>query len=117
MCVSSWIVLISINGSRKINSRGRGRLSWSFKIEGILGQTDTTITGIGGTLLGNLDPLLLRWLARCFGSQYIKSWKKSRMSHTLNDQIRWEETPQSATKAFIANTNKSEDTTKESRNL
>ena len=78
MYVSSWIVLTSISGSRKTNSRGRGRgrLRWSLRIEGILGQTDTTVTGLGETLLDNLDLLLLKWLAWCFESQYIKSWKK-----------------------------------------
>ena len=80
MYVSSWIVLTSISGSRKINSRGRGRgrgrLRWSLRIEEILGQTDITITGLRETLLDNLDLLLLKWLAWCFESQYIKSWKK-----------------------------------------
>ena len=75
MYVSSWIVLTSISGSRKTNSkgRGRGRLRWSLRIEEILGQTDITITGLRETLLDNLDLLLLKWLAWCFE---IKSWKK-----------------------------------------
>ena len=44
------------------------------------------------TLLGNLGLLLLRWSTQCSASQCIKSWKKLRTSHTLNGQIRWEET-------------------------
>ena len=30
VCVSSWTVLTSISGSRRINSRGRGKLRWSL---------------------------------------------------------------------------------------
>ena len=41
---------------------------------------------------GNLGLLLLRWPAQCSVNQCIKSWKKLKTSHTLNGQIRWEET-------------------------
>ncbi|XP_075659247.1 uncharacterized protein LOC142629151 [Castanea sativa] len=50
----------SISGSKRINNKGKGSLRWSLKIEGILGQTDTTITILGEILLGNLDLLLLK---------------------------------------------------------
>ena len=110
MCVSSWTVLTSISGSRRTSSKRKGRQRLSLKIWGISGMTDTTIIGLEETLLGNLGLLLLRWLARCFGNQCIKSWKWLKMSHTLNGQIRWEKTLWSATKAFIANTTRNEDT-------
>jgi len=84
--------LTSISGSSKTNSKGRGRLRWSLRIERILGWKDTTVTGLREILLENVDLLLPKWLARCSENQYIKSWKKSRINHTLNGEIRWEET-------------------------
>ena len=53
--------------------------------------TDTTIIGPEETLLSSHGLLLLRWLVQCSRNQCIKSWKRLRMSHTLNGQIRWEE--------------------------
>ena len=35
---------------------------------------------------------LLKWLTWCSKNQYTKSWRKSRTSHSLNGQIRWEVT-------------------------
>ena len=40
-------------------------------------------------------------------TRHFRSWRKLRMSHTFNGQTRWEETPQSTTRAFIANTTRS----------
>ena len=37
---------------------------------------------------GNPGLLLLRWSTQCSVNQCIKSWKKLRMSYTLNGQIR-----------------------------
>ena len=73
----------------------------------MLGRIDTTITDLGEILLGNLDLLLLRWLALCSESLCTKSWKKLRVCRTLNSQIRWGETPRGVTKAFTANATKS----------
>ena len=85
---------MNISWSRRISNKAKGRLRWSHKIEGMLGQTNKTITDLEEILLGNLDLLLLRWLALCFESLCTKSWKKKlRVDHTLNSQIRWEETP------------------------
>ena len=42
--------------------------------------------------LGNLDLRLFRWLTLCSENQCIKSWRRSRTSHTSNDQTKWEET-------------------------
>ena len=83
---------MSISGSRKTSSKGKGRLRLSLSIRGISGRTDITIISPEETLLGNLGLLQLKWLARYFGNQCIKSWKGLRMNHTLNGQIRWEET-------------------------
>ena len=71
--------------------QGKVKAKVILKIGGIFCRTNTIITGPKETLLGNLGLLLLRWSAQCFVSQCIKSWKKLRMSHTLNGQIRWEE--------------------------
>ena len=86
MYVSSWITLASINGLKRTNNKGSGKLRWSHRIEGILGMIDTTATNLGEIFLGNPDLLLFMWLALCFDSLYIKSWKKLRVSHTLNGQ-------------------------------
>ena len=82
---------MSTSRSRKTNSKGKERIRLSLRIGGISSQIDTTIISPEETLLGNLGLLLLKWLAQYFVSQCIKSWKKLRMSHTLNGQIRWEE--------------------------
>ena len=42
--------------------------------------------------LGNPDLRLLRWLTLCSENQCIKSWRRSRTSHTSNVQKKWEET-------------------------
>ena len=55
-------------------------------------KTNTIITNPKGILLGNLGLRLLKWLTQCSESQYIKSWRRSRMNYTSNDQTRWEET-------------------------
>ena len=41
-------------------------------------------------LLGNLGLQLLKWLTQYSESQYIKSLRRSRMSHISNGQTRWE---------------------------
>ena len=86
MYISSWIALASINRSKRTNNKGNGKLKWSHRIEGILGMINTTATNLGEIFLGNPDLLLLMWLALCSDSLYIKSWKKLRVSCTLNGQ-------------------------------
>ena len=89
------------------NNKGNGKLRWSHRIEGILGQIDIIVTDLGEILLGNPNLLLLTWLASCSKSSCTKSWKKLRVSRTFNGQIRWKETPRGVTRAFTANTTKS----------
>ena len=110
MYASSWTELISIIRSRKTNSRGRGRLRLSFKRGGISGRTDTTIISPGETMLGNRGPLILKWLMRCSENQYIKFWRRSRTSCSLNGQITWVATLRNAIKAFTANTTRTDGT-------
>ena len=76
----------------KTNNKGRGRLRLSLKRGRTLSRTDTTIVDPEEILLGSLGLRLLRWLTQCSENQYIKSWRRSRMSHTLNGQTRYEET-------------------------
>ena len=80
--------MISISGSKKTNSKARGRVRvrLSLRREGISGRTNTTIIDPKGILLDNLDPRLFRWLTLCSENQCIRSWKRSRMSHTSNGQ-------------------------------
>ena len=108
MCINLWIVLTSTSGLRKTSNKGRERLRLSLRIREILGQTNTIIAGPEGILLDNLGLQLLRWLTRYSESQYIKSWKRSRISHTSNGQTKWEEILWGTTKVFIANTIRSE---------
>ena len=79
---------MSISESKRTNNKGKGKLKWSHRTEWILGRIDTTTTDLGEILLGNPDLLLLRWLAICSESLCTKSWKKLRVNHTLNGQIR-----------------------------
>ena len=46
----------------------------------------------------------------CSKTQYIRSWKRSRMNHSSNSRIRWQEIPRSATRTCIANTTKNRGT-------
>mgnify|MGYP006869212832 CR=1 FL=1 len=108
--VNSWTGLTSISGSRRTNNRGKGRLRLSLRRGRISGQIDTTITDKGEILLDNRGQSLLKWLVRCSKNQYTRSWRKLRTSHSLNGQIRWEVTPWSAIKAFIANATRTEGT-------
>ena len=65
---------MNMNGSRRTNNKGKGKLGWSHRIEGMLGWIDTTITDLEEILLSNLDLLLLKWLALLIG-------------HKLNDPL------------------------------
>ena len=69
-------VLTSISGSRKTNSKGKGRLRLSLGIGEISSLTNTTIIGLKEILLGNLGLLLLRWLAQCFENQCFEPYFK-----------------------------------------
>ena len=82
---------------------GKRKPRWSHRIKGMLARIDTVTTDLKEILLGNLDLLLLKWLALCSESLCTKSWKKLRLSRTLNGQIRWGETPRGVTKAFTTN--------------
>ena len=42
-----------------------------------------------------------KWQIQCLRSRSTKCWKRSRMSHTLNGQIEWEETPPREIRIFI----------------
>ena len=44
-----------------------------------------------GILRDSLDLRPFRWLTLCFENQCIKSWKRSRRSHTSNGQTKWKE--------------------------
>ena len=79
---------MSISGLKKTNNKGKGKLRWPHRVEGTLGQINTTITDLREILLGNSNLLLLRWLALCSKSMCTKSWKKLIVSRTLNGQIR-----------------------------
>ena len=96
-----------IDKSRRTNNKGKGKLRWSHRIKGMLGRIYTTITKLGEILLDNPDLLLLKWLTQCSKSLCTKSWKKLKVNHNLNGQIRRGETPRGVTKTFTANTTKS----------
>ena len=51
---------MSISKPRRTSSKERGRLRWSLRTEGILGQTGTITTDLGEILQGILDLLLLK---------------------------------------------------------
>ena len=51
---------MNISGLRRTNNKGKGKLRWSHRIEGMLGRIDTTITDLREILLGNPILLLLR---------------------------------------------------------
>ena len=64
---------MSTSGSRKTNSRARGKVRLSLRKGGISGWTATTITDPEGILLENLGLQLLSHLTQCFENQCIKS--------------------------------------------
>ena len=103
VCANSWTKLISIKGLKKTNNRGKERLRLSLRKWGISSQTDTTTTDLGGTLLGSQGLPILKRLTRCSGNWCIRFWRRLRMSHSSNGQIRWLETPWGTIRAFIAN--------------
>ena len=57
------------------------------------GQTDTIITIQGEISQGNQDQPTRRRLMMYSKNQYIRFWRRSRMSHSSSGQIRWLETP------------------------
>ena len=81
----------------------KGRLRLSLRKEGISGKTDTVITGRERIMQINQGLTVLRSSVRCSESQCIKYWRRLKMNHSLNDQIRLWETPKSVTITFIAN--------------
>ena len=51
---------MSISESRRTSNKGRRKLKWSLRIEGISGRIGTVTTDLGEILLGILDLLLLK---------------------------------------------------------
>ena len=110
MCANSWTGLTSIRGLRKTSSRGKERLRLSLRRVEILSRTDTITTDLERTLLGSRGLPVPRWLMRCSENRYFRFWRRLRMSRSSNGQTRWQETPWSAIKVFIASTTKTKGT-------
>ena len=110
VCVNSWIGLTSIKELRKTNNKVKVRLRLSLRRGRISGRTDTIISNQRETLLGNLELPILRQLMLCSKNQCARYWKRWRMSRSSNGQIRWQEIPWDAIRAFIAITTKTRDT-------
>ena len=51
---------MSISRLRRTSNKGRGKLRWSLKIEGISGRIGTITIDLGKILRGILDLLLLK---------------------------------------------------------
>ena len=85
-------ILTSINKLRKTSSKGKGKAKVIPQERRDFRSDRYNNNWPQKDFLGNLVLLLLRWSAWCFRSQCIESWKGLKMSHTLNGQIRWEET-------------------------
>ena len=85
------------------NSKEKGKLRLFLKKWGISGQTDTIITGRKGIMQINQGLTILKSSMRCSENQCIKYWKRLKMNHSLNDQIRWWEISKSVTATSIAN--------------
>ena len=92
-----WTELISTRGSKTTNNREKGKLRLSLKKGWISGQTDTIITSWKGIMKINLGLPILRSSMQCSESQYIKYWRRLKMNHSSNDQIRWWETQKNVT--------------------
>ena len=103
-CASSWTKSTSIKGLRKTSSWEKVKRKSSLKRERISNQTDSITIDQGETLQGNPGPPTCKHCMLCSETQYIRSWKRSRMSHSSNGQTRWQEILRSAIRAYIANT-------------
>jgi len=66
--------------------QGKGKGKAISQERRILGRTDTTITDPRRILLGSLGPRLPRRLTWCSENHCIKSWTRTRTSHTSNGQ-------------------------------
>ena len=72
--------------------QGKGKAKVIHQRGGISGRIGTITTDLGETLLGSQGLPILRWLMRCSENQCTRFWRRSRMSCSLNGQIRWQET-------------------------
>ena len=71
-----------------INNKEKGKLRLSLRKRGILGWTDTTITGREEIMQINQGLTILKSSVQCSESQCIKYWRRLKINHSLNDQIR-----------------------------
>ena len=86
------------------NNREKGKLSLSLKKRENLGWTDTITTGWEGIILSSRYQVTIRWSELYSESPCIKSWKRLKMSLSLNGPIRWWETLKKETEISIVNT-------------
>ena len=91
------------------NNKEKGRLKLSLRRGGISGRTDTIIIGREGIMQDNQGLPIPRWLMQCFESRSDKFWRRLRMNHSSNGQIKWLETLQSAIKTSTAITIRNRD--------
>ena len=91
---NSWTGSTSIKGLKRTSSWEKVKQRLSLRRGGTSGRIDLiTTTDRGETLQGNSDLLTRRQLMLCSEIWYIRFWRKSRMNHSSNGQIRWQETP------------------------
>ena len=99
--INLWIELTNTKEWKRTSCKGKERRRLSLKRGGISSRTDTTITVRGEISQGNTDQPIRRRLTPYSENQYIKFWRKSRMSHSSSGRIRWLETPWSAIRVCI----------------
>ena len=104
-----WTRLTNTKEWKRTSCKGKERRMSSLKRRVISGQTDTTITIRGEILQGNQDQPARRQLTLYSENRYIRFWRKSRISHSSSDQIRWLETPWSAIRVYIVSTIRTKD--------
>ena len=87
-----------------INSREKGKLSFSLKKWENLGRTDTIITGWEWIILSSRRRITIRWSELYSENPFIKSWKRLRTNPSSNGLIRWWETLKREIEISIVNT-------------
>ena len=101
---SLWIRLTNSKEWKKTSCKRKEMRRLSLKRGGISGRTDTTITVRREISQGSTDQPICRRLIPYSEHQYIRFWRKSRMSHSSIGQIRWLETLWSAIRVCIVST-------------
>ena len=102
-----WLLMDRIDKYKRVEEdqlQGKGKEKVILQKGRILGRTDTIIIVRGEISQCNTDQPIPRRLMPYLENRYLRFWRKSRMSHSSSDRIRWLETPWNAIRVCIVST-------------